>query len=31
LGAVLLSRIIEPTGKLGILVEPAQVIVPMFG
>ena len=29
--AVLLTQIIEPAGKLDILVKPAHVIVPAFG
>jgi hypothetical protein len=30
-GQLLVTRIIEPTSKLDILVRPAHVIVPMFG
>jgi hypothetical protein len=30
-GQLLLTRVIEPTSKLDILVKPAHVIVPTFG
>jgi len=30
-GQLLLTGVIEPAGKLDILVKPAQVIVPAFG
>jgi hypothetical protein len=30
-GQLTLNRVIEPAGKLDILVKPAHVIVPMFG